>query len=93
MGIQTIGIQKAFGGVRDLAGVNLALERKEIVGPIGPNGPRTATALNVTSGIFSSESGSVTLDIPGTTGMSPSKVARHTSAGTGSWVSARLKSG
>jgi len=76
LGIQAVGIQKTFGGVRALAGVSLALERREIVGLIGPNGSGKTTLLNVISGIYSPEAGSVTLDSADITGMAPNKVAR-----------------
>lgn len=76
MAIKAVGIQKAFGGVRALAGVSLAVDRKEIVGLIGPNGSGKTTLLNVVSGIYAPEAGSVTLDGADITGMAPDKVAR-----------------
>ncbi|MDZ7811359.1 MAG: ATP-binding cassette domain-containing protein [Arhodomonas sp.] len=44
------GIHVDFGGIRALGGVNLALERDEILGLIGPNGAGKTTLVNVLTG-------------------------------------------
>ncbi len=52
----------AFGGVKALDGVSLALTPGEIVGLIGPNGSGKTTLLNVVSGLYAGNQGRVVFD-------------------------------
>lgn len=51
-----------FSGLRALTGVDLRLERGEIVGLIGPNGSGKTTLLNVMSGVIAPTTGRVEVD-------------------------------
>lgn len=69
-------LAKSFGGVVALKGVSLKAKPKEILSIIGPNGAGKTTLINVVSGVFSPDQGSVSLDGINITGQAPYKVAR-----------------
>jgi branched-chain amino acid transport system permease protein len=56
------GIVLAFGGVRAVDGVDLQLRTGEVHGLIGPNGSGKTTVLNVISGYYRPQHGSVMRD-------------------------------
>jgi len=53
------GIGKSFGGLAALRGVDLSIEKDEIVGLIGPNGAGKTTMFNVISGVFRPSVGTI----------------------------------
>jgi branched-chain amino acid transport system ATP-binding protein len=53
------GIGKSFGGLAALRGVDLSIEKDEIVGLIGPNGAGKTTLFNVISGVFRPSVGTI----------------------------------
>jgi branched-chain amino acid transport system permease protein len=55
------GIDKSFGGVHALAAVDLTVAAGEIVGLIGPNGSGKTTLVNVMTGIYRPDAGTVAL--------------------------------
>jgi branched-chain amino acid transport system permease protein len=55
------GIDKSFGGLRALAAVDLSVEAGEIVGLIGPNGSGKTTLVNVMTGVYRPDAGTVAL--------------------------------
>jgi branched-chain amino acid transport system ATP-binding protein len=57
--LETHELSRKFGGVRALDGVNLAVERGEAVGIIGPNGSGKTTFLNVVCGYLRPSGGRV----------------------------------
>jgi branched-chain amino acid transport system permease protein len=61
-GIALENIVLAFGGVRAIDGLSLAIAPGQIHGLIGPNGSGKTTTLNVISGYYTPEAGSLTLD-------------------------------
>jgi branched-chain amino acid transport system ATP-binding protein len=71
------GIRVWFEGVRAVDGVDLTLERGEIVGLIGPNGAGKTTFMNAVSGFVPLTAGRVALDGVDVTGWAPERVVRH----------------
>src|ERR1700753_885477 len=74
--LEITDLRKAFGGVRALAGVTMALNGGRVTGIIGPNGAGKSTLVNVTSGLNRADSGSIILDGPGVGPLSISARAR-----------------
>lgn len=70
------GIIVRFAGLTALAGVDLAVERGEVVGLIGPNGSGKTTLLNVMSGVLRPTEGTVSLDGHTWNRMNPERTAR-----------------
>ncbi len=57
--LRTENLCKYFGGVRALDGVNIYVEKEEILGIIGPNGAGKTTLFNVISGFYKPTKGHV----------------------------------
>jgi branched-chain amino acid transport system permease protein len=55
-------VSKRFGGIEALQHVSFTVERREIVGLIGPNGSGKTTLLNVISGLDRVDGGTIVLD-------------------------------
>lgn len=53
------GVVKRFGGLVALDGVSFNVAPSEILGLVGPNGSGKTTAINIISGIYHADSGSV----------------------------------
>ncbi len=67
-----------FGGLKALAGIDLAVKPGTIHGLIGPNGSGKSTMMNVLTGIYKPTAGSVTLAVAGgrrLDGRTPSEIA------------------
>jgi len=75
LAVQDLSI--AFGGLRALDQVNLAVKPAEIRGIIGPNGAGKTTLLNVICGINRPTEGDVALDGASIVGLKPSAIARR----------------
>ena len=63
---------KRFGGFHALDGLSFHAAAGEILGLVGPNGSGKTTSINVISGLYAPDGGSVTLD-----GMSIGGIASH----------------
>ncbi len=59
--IRLEGVRHAFEGVTVLDGVDLTVERGELVGLVGPNGAGKTTLLQFVNGILTPDAGTVTL--------------------------------
>ncbi|HMN71134.1 MAG TPA: ABC transporter ATP-binding protein [Rhodoblastus sp.] len=70
------GIERSFGGLRALKGVDLEVRRGEIFGLVGPNGSGKTTMVNVMTGFYPPNAGSVRLFDRDITGVRPSDIAR-----------------
>ena len=57
--LESKGVSKAFGGLRALRGVDVAIEERELVGLLGPNGSGKTTLFNILSGLLPPTSGEV----------------------------------
>ncbi len=56
------GVEKSFGAVRALAGVDLSLQRGECLGLVGHNGAGKSTLMNVLAGVLSPDRGKIVVD-------------------------------
>jgi branched-chain amino acid transport system ATP-binding protein len=70
-------IERRFGGLVALTGVNLAIQRGEIFGLVGPNGSGKTTLTNAITGFYPPQKGRVLLEGQDITGLAPHKVARR----------------
>lgn len=60
--VDVAGIERSFGGVRALDGIDLDVGQGETVGLIGPNGSGKTTLLNILSGVIPPTGGSLRID-------------------------------
>jgi len=58
--LETKGLERHFGGLAALGGVNIELRENEVLGIIGPNGAGKSTLINVIAGIYSPTNGRIT---------------------------------
>ena len=75
--VSCVGIERSFGGLRALKGVDLEVRRGEIFGLVGPNGSGKTTLVNVMTGFYPPNKGRVRLWGRDITGMAPSAIARQ----------------
>ena len=57
--LEVSGVNVAFGGIRALTDVSLAVPKQSVTAVIGPNGAGKTTLFNVISGFYRAQSGSV----------------------------------
>ena len=70
------GVRKSFRGVRALDGVDLDIREGEIVGMLGPNGSGKSTLINVISGHYAADAGSIRFDGHELRGLAAHRIAR-----------------
>ncbi len=75
--LEVEGVVKSFDGFKALNGVNLSVEKGEIVGLVGPNGCGKTTLVNVVSGIYRPDMGKICLDGKDITHMPTHKRVLH----------------
>jgi branched-chain amino acid transport system ATP-binding protein len=68
-------VSKHFGGVRAVDSVSLSVRRGGLVSVIGPNGAGKTSLLNMISGFYRPDTGSITFEGKNITGARPSHVA------------------
>ncbi|MDP3613482.1 MAG: ATP-binding cassette domain-containing protein, partial [Rubrivivax sp.] len=71
------GIERRFGGLVAVTGVDLRINRGEIFGLVGPNGSGKTTLVNAVTGFYPPQKGRILLNGTEITGMKPHKVARQ----------------
>lgn len=59
--LETVGMEKRFGGVRAVRGLSIKVEEGSIVSLIGPNGAGKTTAFNLITGVYPLDQGEVRL--------------------------------
>ncbi len=75
--LETEGLEKHYGGVTALDGVNFSVDEQEIVGIIGPNGAGKTTLVDCITGIREPDTGTVALNGEDVTGAAPHKISRR----------------
>lgn len=69
-------VERRFGGLVALTGVDMAIRRGEIFGLVGPNGSGKTTLTNAITGFYPPQRGSILFGGRDITGMPPHAVAR-----------------
>jgi len=69
-------LSKSFGGLVAVNGLSFSVAEREVVGIIGPNGSGKTTVLNLISGVFRPNSGSIHLGGQAITRKSAHRIAR-----------------
>src|SRR6185436_19649614 len=75
--LQCRDIELAFGGLRALKGLSFEIGDGEIFGLVGPNGSGKTSMVNVVTGFYKPQSGSVTIFGEDLTRVKPNKIARR----------------
>jgi branched-chain amino acid transport system ATP-binding protein len=73
--LEVRGLVKTFGGVKAVSDLDLTVRTTEIHAIIGPNGSGKTTTLNVISGIYRADAGSILLGRRELRGMPPHAIA------------------
>jgi branched-chain amino acid transport system ATP-binding protein len=75
--LETDRLSIAFGGVRAIDDVNIAVESGQVFSIIGPNGSGKTTLFNLVSGIYTPDGGSIHIAGETATGLAPHERARR----------------
>lgn len=70
------GVERSFGGLKALKGVDVDVRAGEIFGLVGPNGSGKTTLVNVMTGFYPPNAGSVEIFGRSVTGLKPHRVAK-----------------
>ena len=73
--IDTKGITKSFGSLQVLKGINLHIDKGEVVSIVGPSGAGKTTLLQIIGTLDRPDSGSVTVDGINVSGLSTNKLS------------------
>jgi len=71
------GVDKAFGGLSVVSGLDLHIDEGEIVSVIGPNGAGKTTVFNLISGLYRPDAGDILLDGRSLVGLPPHEVTKR----------------
>ena len=74
--LQTIGVNKSFGGLAAVTTLSMDVRAGEIVGLIGPNGAGKTTSFNLITGVYTPTSGSILFEGQEISGMKPHAITR-----------------
>jgi ABC-type branched-subunit amino acid transport system ATPase component len=70
------GLEKSFGGLQVVAGLDLRVGEGEIVSLIGPNGAGKTTVFNLVTGIYTPDAGEIVFEGRNIAGLPPHKITR-----------------
>ena len=70
------GVEKRFGALAALAGIDLAVETGDVLGIVGPNGSGKTTLLNIVTGVYPPTAGRVAFQDTDITGWAGHRIAR-----------------
>lgn len=74
--IELKGIKKSFGQLEVLKGIDLSIERGEVVSIVGPSGAGKTTLLQIMGGLDKADSGSVEVDGVELNGLNSSAISK-----------------
>ena len=74
--LEVVGLQKHFGGLYALSGLDLDVREGEIVSIIGPNGAGKSTVFNVITGIYQPDDGDIRYRGRSIVGLRPHQIVR-----------------
>jgi len=74
--LQIQGLQKRFGGLNALAGLDLHVDEGEIVSVIGPNGAGKSTVFNVITGLYPPDEGDIRFLGESVVGLAPNRITK-----------------
>ena len=74
--LELIGVQKHFGGLSALSGLDLYVDTAEILSVIGPNGAGKSTVFNVITGLYGPDGGDVRFGGNSIVGLAPNRITR-----------------
>jgi branched-chain amino acid transport system ATP-binding protein len=69
-------LEKSFGGLQVVAGLDLHVDEGEIVSLIGPNGAGKTTVFNLVTGIYTPDAGLIMFEGRNIAGLPPHKITR-----------------
>ncbi len=75
--LQTIEVNKQFGGLAAVTTLNMDVQAGEIIGLIGPNGAGKTTSFNLITGVYKPTSGKILFDGEDITGMKPHAITHR----------------
>jgi ABC-type branched-subunit amino acid transport system ATPase component len=75
--LQLKGIEKAFGGLLCIDGLDLEVSPGEIVSVIGPNGSGKTTLFNLITGIYRPDAGEILFEGESLVGLPPHKITKR----------------
>ncbi|MDB5751523.1 MAG: lptB6 [Ramlibacter sp.] len=75
--LECTGVERRFGGLVAVTGVDLHVDKGEIFGLVGPNGSGKTTLTNAITGFYPPQRGRILLHGQDITGLAPHKVARR----------------
>jgi branched-chain amino acid transport system ATP-binding protein len=74
--LEISGVTKKFQGLVALKDVHMEVREGEIIGLVGPNGAGKSTLINVITGIYKPDGGSILFQGKNITGLSPDRICR-----------------
>ena len=74
--LEVTGLEKRFGGVRAVNGVDFSLREGELLGIIGPNGSGKTTLVNLLTGFVKPDAGTIRYQGKVITGWAPYRIAQ-----------------
>jgi branched-chain amino acid transport system ATP-binding protein len=75
--LQLSGVSRHFGGLKAVSGVDLCVDRGEVIGLIGPNGAGKTTLVNLITGVHPATAGTVRFAGDDVTRQKPWQAARR----------------
>jgi branched-chain amino acid transport system ATP-binding protein len=74
--LELVAVQKQFGGLNALSGLDMHVDTGEIVSVIGPNGAGKSTMFNVITGLYGPSEGDVRFNGESIVGLAPNRITR-----------------